>query len=310
MDLSLSIDRAAMEIQDIIYGFHMPLFMFISGFLFWFTQMKKGKPYWETVSSKLIRLGIPFLVFSLFTLFLKFLFNPLMNRQVEFSFRQITDVFFITNGGNPLGEMWFIFTLLALFFFYPLYSLSFKMPIFTYLLLFAAILLNLFFTRDIDFLCISQIAKYLVFFYAGIIVSRFEFYKKLDSWLMLIIFSVIFAFSWIFKIPAIIIAFSGIAASFSLCLCISRYLPGLFSSFRNYTYQIFLIGIFPQMFVRFIYTKKVFPGILAENILYHNIAYILLYLVSIFLALYISTIASKIIEKFPVKLIRLFFGLS
>lgn len=307
-DYATPIGTIAMQIQHIIYGFHMPLFMLISGFLFYFTQIRKEKLYKETIVAKLKRLGVPFLFFTTACLFLKFAFNPLMKRPVEFSYRIITDSLFITSGGNPLGEMWFIFTLLILFMFYPLYKVSLQKTIYIVSFVVFAILLNLFFPTGIKFLCLSQIAKFLVFFYAGILLSKYEFYKKLDSWLIFAICVVVFAFLWIVEAPQIITALVGITASFSLCLCIVHYLPNLFSSFRDYTFQIFLIGIFPQIAIRFLYAK-----IIAEiqyNAMLHGIIYIFLYITSILIALYIPAFIAKTVEKIPYKWIRMCFGLS
>ncbi len=179
--------------------------------------------------------------------------------------------------------MWFIFTLFILFLFYPLYKFSLKKPAYTVLFFFVAVLLNLLFPKNISFLCLTQVAKYMIFFYAGILISKYEFYKKLDSWLIFAVFLIVFACSWMVNAPQIIIAFAGIVASFSLCLCVAHRLPNLFSSFRNYTFQIFLIGIFPQMAVRFLFAKT-------TGIIPYNTTYILLYITSILVALYIPVL--------------------
>ena len=42
----------------------------------------------------------------------------------------------------------------------------------------------------------------------------------------------------------------GIVSSFGFALIADKFLPKLFFSFRDYTYQIFLMGIFAQMFVK------------------------------------------------------------
>lgn len=67
---------------------------------------------------------------------------------------------------------------------------------------------------------------------------------------------------------------------------LSRHLPGLFGSFREYTFQIFLMGIFFQIAIRFIYAK------LGIACLYWP-----LYIVSILLALYMPVLISKAIRK-------------
>ena len=55
----------ATKIQQVVYSFHMPLFIFISGWLFYYTCIRKGKSYGEVAKAKLKRLGIPFLAFTL-----------------------------------------------------------------------------------------------------------------------------------------------------------------------------------------------------------------------------------------------------
>ena len=93
-------------IERVIYSFHMPLFMFISGFLFYFTKISRNLAYKEVVFDKLKRLGIPYLFFTFFTFAVKFIFSPFMKRPVELSLRQFTDSF-LYPGSNPLSEMWF-----------------------------------------------------------------------------------------------------------------------------------------------------------------------------------------------------------
>ena len=92
-------------IERVIYSFHMPLFMFISGFLFYFTKISRDLAYKEVVFDKLKRLGIPYLFFTFFTFAVKFIFSPFMKRPVELSLRQFTDSF-LYPGSNPLSEMW------------------------------------------------------------------------------------------------------------------------------------------------------------------------------------------------------------
>ena len=43
-------------IEKTIYSFHMPLFMFISGFLFYHTKIEKDKDYKTTITDKSKRL--------------------------------------------------------------------------------------------------------------------------------------------------------------------------------------------------------------------------------------------------------------
>ena len=87
-------------IERVIYSFHMPLFMFISGFLFYFTKISRDLAYKEVVLDKLKRLGLPYLFFTFFTFAVKFIFSSFMKRPVELSLRQFTDSF-LYPGSNP-----------------------------------------------------------------------------------------------------------------------------------------------------------------------------------------------------------------
>ena len=108
----------ASKIQNVIYSFHMPWFVFISGWLFYFTCIRKEKTYKDVVIAKTERLGIPFLAFTLMATILKSAFPSLMHRPV--TIQELIDTFFFFRS-NPLGEMWFIIVLFELMLLYPLY---------------------------------------------------------------------------------------------------------------------------------------------------------------------------------------------
>ena len=156
------------EVERIIYGFHMPLFMFISGGLFYYTKIRKGKKYGVTIRDKAKRLLAPFIFFTLATFVLKYIFNPLMKRPVELSFKQIINSI-LYPASNPLGEMWFIITLFIIFLFYPVFKWSLQWNKCIVSVWITTLLLNLFFPKDIEILCFSQVAYYLVYFYSGLL---------------------------------------------------------------------------------------------------------------------------------------------
>lgn len=72
----------ATGIERTIYSFHMPLFIFISGWLFYYTCIRKEKSYKDVLIAKLKRLGIPFVAFTLMATILKSAFPTLMHRPV------------------------------------------------------------------------------------------------------------------------------------------------------------------------------------------------------------------------------------
>lgn len=113
----------ATRIQQVVYSFHMPLFIFISGWLFYYTCIRKGKSYGEVAKAKMKRLGIPFLSFTLIATVLKAAFPSLMHRPV--TGQELIDTFVLFRS-NPLGEMWFVVVLLVLMAMYPLYRIALR----------------------------------------------------------------------------------------------------------------------------------------------------------------------------------------
>ena len=160
-------------IERVIYSFHMPLFMFISGFLFYFTKISRDLAYKEVVLDKLKRLGLPYLFFTFFTFAVKFIFSSFMKRPVELSLRQFTDSF-LYPGSNPLSEMWFVATLFIIMLSYPLlkYMITgyFKIAV----LIIGSVVLNLFFPPDIFLLCLSNVAYMFLFFCLGILFCKYN----------------------------------------------------------------------------------------------------------------------------------------
>ena len=101
----------------------MPLFIFISGWLFNFTCIRKEKSYKDVVMAKLKRLGVPFLAFTLVATLLKLALPSLMHRPV--TAQELVDTFLLFRS-NPLGEMWFIVVLFILMMLYPVYRFAMK----------------------------------------------------------------------------------------------------------------------------------------------------------------------------------------
>lgn len=101
------------------------------------------------------------------------------------------------------------------------------------------------------------------------------------------------------RLPDLLLNLTGIIFSVSLCLNLTPIVSGLFSSFRDYTFQIFLLGIFPQIAIRILYSK------IPQN----ELSYWSLYIISILLGIYLPVFIAKIVEKIPNKLIRRCFGL-
>lgn len=99
-----SSSRSFHILHDFIYSFHMPLFMFISGYLFSSSLMRDYK---ITALSKLIAYGIPYVVFSILYWVMKTLGGAFVNNAVSFKDLFLIPVF-------PLSFMWYLYALLII----------------------------------------------------------------------------------------------------------------------------------------------------------------------------------------------------
>lgn len=147
-------------------GARMPLFLFISGFLFSYLIHKKGK-YQHLglfVWNKVKRLLIPYTVFALLMIFSH---NRLdwSNSDKAFSLLWL----FLKNG---YWHLWFLLTLFLCFIITrPLAYL--KHPIFHILVLIGLTYLNLFFKTEIRF-GINHLVHLYIFFYWGYVIFRYK----------------------------------------------------------------------------------------------------------------------------------------
>jgi fucose 4-O-acetylase-like acetyltransferase len=284
-------------IERIVYSFHMPLFMFVSGWLYYFTRLSRDKSFTETIVDKLKRLGIPFLFFTLLTILPKVALGSMMKHPVHFTYQYFVNVFFLLKE-NPLGEMWFVVSLLVLMLLFVVYKVALKSKVGTILLFIVAIGIYYAFPRSIYVWQLNHVADMMIFFYGGILFCRFGWQRFFESKVSLAIMFLVFVFLNTLNTPPIFLKCIGILFSLSLCMNVSKIFPSLLSSFRNYTFQIFLMGIFFQMGVRYIY------GYYCIDALYWP-----LYIVSILVGLFIPVLIAKFIQRLDNKYLSLCFGL-
>lgn len=127
-------------IVQFIYGFNMTVFFIISGFLGNNSnKISNYKEFLKYFKSRCIRLGIPFITFSIITNMLVILLQAIVSK--EFNFSHILNMIkttLIYPESGVMRALWFLYTLLIISIMAPLlYKLSWKivMPI--------AILLNI-----------------------------------------------------------------------------------------------------------------------------------------------------------------------
>lgn len=304
----------------IAYSFHMPLFMLISGWLFYLTRLKAYalKPDWggqksvngerlvvsdkswtyrAIVKDKAIRLLLPGVVFSLVAFAVKVAVPGEVSRQTGFSLGELGHAFLYPYD-NPFREFWFIATLFWFFLMTPLWKGALEKRWLMCVMVIVLIVLH-FFRLETKFLSIDRVCTHAIWFYMGLVISKEDFVKKVfdKKPLLTSMVGIMVYVMGLFTEWAILKTAGGITFSFGLVLFLDRYMPHAFFTFRIYTYQIFLIGIFAQMFVKIMYKHISMP-------------YMVAYILCILMGLYVPVLVSKILEKINVKPLSLCVGLK
>lgn len=278
----------------LIYSFHMPLFIFISGWLLHYTGIKNNRPYVQIIKSKINRLLIPFYSFTIITIIIKLLLSSFIKRPIDFEELINTFIFY---SSNPLKALWFIIVLFLMILGYPIYVWMVKSKLRELFILAVGLYLFFLFPNDIHIFYLNKFKDLFFFFVAGIIVSNHNMIERMKlfpiticSICLFIIFNILNSQTNIL-ILKFICNITGILFSVYICIYWEKIKPSLFSSFRNYTFQIYLISMFPQMALRVLYMQYDLSNL-----------YVLIFILSIMLGLYIPVFISKLCLRNPTRL--------
>lgn len=170
-------------IDKFIYSFHMPLFMFLSGFLFYLNK-DKIQNAWEYVLKRVKRLLLPFyLAGFLYVLPMICFINPL-DKSIGFYYTSFLTL-------DYTWHLWFLIDLFILTLFFVLYYFKFN-KINKYVVLAVLIGINLLATIGPSS-CLARIPKFAIFFYLGcLFVENKDFIEKTLAryiWVILSIFA-------------------------------------------------------------------------------------------------------------------------
>lgn len=222
------------KLWELIYSFHMPTFIAISGAIYSINKGKKQTDFLIFTQKKVKRLFIPYLVFLFFYTL------PIMSFiQNGITFHQILYDYILAE--NP-RHLWYLFTL---FFIFIIYDYFYKEII--------ANLINAFFIFLLIYLStkylpstfqLYNIAKFLIYFHIGCLLP---FAKKLldrnTNIITLPLFLIIYILTFRMHNPlaSLIIAIGGILAIYCLSHFMSKYLNNnTISYYAKNTYGIYL----------------------------------------------------------------------
>ena len=210
-------------VVDFIYSFHMALFMFLSGITFWFSFERKrisGEMNAKTICTYIVKrflaLIIPFLVWcEIKGNVLEHEKNILINIQ------------------NNFDSYWFLPTLFGIILFVSFQKLFIRFCnikpdfIFDILVIFISGALSFFLYKITDIKIFRQVLIYLMPFFWGVFIKKYEIFKKFCSCHFLIGFSIITYF--------MILPFYSVASTSRLSL-ISRFFTGFLFTIIIFNY--------------------------------------------------------------------------
>ena len=171
-------------ILDVIYTFHMPLFLFASGYVYWATR--KPVKYRNFVWNKIRCLMIPCYSASIIIIIIKLLTEKLLSVQNPVSNSVFYEMFYSPAAGYFL---WFIFALFLMFLMIPFFNTR------KCLLILLVLSLVLFFI-PISFpkvFCLDKFKVYLLYFVLGCILLEWSNVRRfVDKIHFLIAFCIFF----------------------------------------------------------------------------------------------------------------------
>ena len=185
------------------YSFHMPLFMLVSGWLFYYTRLKINESYsnrggykWtylSIVKDKALRILLPGFVFSIIALAVKVVFPGDVARQVGLSLHDIAWSY-LYPFDNPFRELWFVAALFWMFLLTPVWQWAIKKQWAKYGMLVVLLALH-FWHPEIMLFSLDRVFLLAIWFYMGIIISKEEMVVKFVEpypWITLILGLIIY----------------------------------------------------------------------------------------------------------------------
>ncbi len=289
----------------VAFPFHpirMPLFIFISGGLLYLSRIRKNIPTKALYKDKFQRIMIPFFFFVIAYYVLKVVFNEFAKTPTELSLSYFLQSF-VYFRGYPSQPLWFLAVLMMFMLMYPLFCYlcdnKYRMACF-FLFCNAIYFIDSNLDSPYNVFYVMDIQHYLVYFFFGILFFRYELYNYVKSTGALLILILLYVVSYYYSID-LLTSIVGIIMMCSLCLKVAQYLPNLFSSFREYIFQIYLMSLPFQTFVELILWKNVF---------YHEEFFYLFYAINLLAGLFMPVLIAKLAERCHIKIIRLCFGLQ
>lgn len=247
----ITLDYKKLWIFKWVYTFHMPLFFFLSGFLFFYTNPREklsGLCRKRFLWKKVKRLLLPYWFVSsvIFVIKARFIDVSQMQHPLSFEWGSYFNMLFF----RPVGFMWFLPTLFVIFLLFVLIK---GFIVNNYIQRGGVILLFVLgaVVPEIPFFKFSAAIEYSSYFALGIVYCSYK--QAVDDFLRryrLFFLPVLFVLSACLIKVKLVAALVGILFSLSLSLAVANRCGERTVALSDFTYAVFLLSYFPQMFIR------------------------------------------------------------
>lgn len=285
-----------------IYSFHMPLFLFISGYIY--MQTLKKESYFNFILRKIQRLMIPYFVTSFLVITIKLLSSSNASLENPVSLFSYIEMLYLPAAGFFL---WFIWVLFTIFLIMPFFK-TFRALCVLFLISITLYFLPVNFPQ---YFCLTEFKSYFLYFMSGVMFFHLPEAKRIckhisiDFYFVLLCGLFIFMeLSTYFNIVVILTALVGIATVCKLSIQISK---------RTFYFKFFLLNISSSSYIIYLlhttfegFGKAIIPKIITLSNL--NMSFLLCAIFIIGIGLIGPYSAYKLIQMN--KVLCYLFGLS
>jgi fucose 4-O-acetylase-like acetyltransferase len=231
-------------LNPVIYKFHMPFFMFITGLITFYTsgRIDTISDYFSYVRKKFIRFMPAYLLFAVVVWLGKFLFA--MFADVERPVTGMGDFLavLIQPRHSHCGSLWYVYVCFIYFMIIPIMLKLVKQRI-ELLLIFA---LAIHFVPGTSYFAMEQVFEYMfVFLLGGYAACHLQEYIKLIdkySYLFLTVFAGALVLAFMFNVPKLVLGLLSLPALHSLVRWRIFEKSFFLTTFGKYTFPIYLIN--------------------------------------------------------------------
>ncbi len=160
----------AYNFRAFIYAFHMPVFVWCSGYLMTITKQADRYDFLTYTKNRVLRIMVPYVVISAVGFLPKFLLSSILNDGISLTKNEILEVLF-----NPRASVWGHFWFLPMIFVFGLLGYGIlklakisKKPIYVYAICTMVSAIGIFVGKTSDWFALNDIIHYFFYFALGI----------------------------------------------------------------------------------------------------------------------------------------------